>query len=219
MQYDIDIINFDFHLNMHLESLFLKIKISNRIYAFGVFYRPPTLNFNSIISDFDNIFSTLYPTVNDIVCLGDFNIDLLNLSNPLTTLFENYNLSQIIQEPTRVSKTCSTLLDAIFVTNLSSVQKNGVILADIISDHKVIYCELNLSKIATIPKFIKYRCFKNFSYPNFLSDLHQLPWNDILYENIIDNKISMFNNLVITLFDRHAPFREARVTKHQGHRG
>jgi len=183
-----EMVNFDFQINAQLEYLIFKINISNKSYAICVFYKPPKLNFNTLISDFDNIFSHLYPTVDEIFCLGDFNINLFNLQNPLVPFFENYNFSQIIDQPTRVSGTVSSLIDVIFVTNSSLVKKSGVIPTGNISDHELIYCDLNLIKTIKTPKIIRHRTYRNFNLNNFLSDLRDLPWDDILYANNIDKK-------------------------------
>jgi len=99
------------------------------------------------------------------------------------------------------------------VTDVSLVSNKGVINADSISDHKMIYCEVNLSKNHCAPRVIKYRCYTNFNVSNFNYDLQNLPWNDIIYENDINNKIILFENLILRLFDIHAPVRESRITK------
>ncbi|CAH1984344.1 unnamed protein product [Acanthoscelides obtectus] len=44
-------------------------------------------------------------------------------------------------------------------------------------------------------------------------DLVNLPWNDIFYINNLDDKVALFNNLIVDLFDRHAPVRTSRITK------
>ena len=206
-------VHFDFNITDFLEFLILKVKIKNKMYAFCVFYRPPNTNFNSIINDFDNIFSDLYPTVDEIVCLGDFNVNLLKIDNPLVPLFENYNFVQIVDQPTRISRTASSLLDPIFVTDESLVSEFGVISADDISDHCLVYCCLRIEGNCITPKIITYRNFNNFNVNLFLQDLHDLQWNEILYEQNLDNKITLFNELLLSLFDRHAPFKEARITK------
>lgn len=206
-------VNFNFRINEALEFLIIKVKIKNQRLAFAVFYRPPNTNFNNFISDLDTIFSNLYPTVNEIFCLGDFNVNLMNLDNPLTSLFENYNCQQIINEPTRITANTSTLLDAIFVSDCSLVNECGTISTDHISDHKMVYCSLKLSKIPVEPKIIQYRCYKYFDVNNFLKDMHDLPWNNILYDNNIDNKIKIFNELILFLFNIHAPIKQSRITK------
>lgn len=208
-----ELINFEFNVTDYLEFLIIKIKLKNKFYAFCVFYRPPNTNFNNVINDFDNIFSALYPIVEEIICLGDFNVNLLNEDNPLTLLFENYNFVQIINQPTRVSRTSSTLLDPIFITDNTLVVDSGTVALPGVSDHLLVYCCLNIEKVHTVPRTIKYRNFNNFNFNSFLIDLHALQWNDIIYEQNIDNKINLFNNLLCSLFDKHAPYKESRITK------
>lgn len=211
--YVVDVISFDFAVNAQLEFLIFRIKIANKIYAFADFYRPPSINFNTLKTDFDNILSHIYPTVDEIFCLGDFNINLLNLNNPLTSLFDAYNFVQVIEEPTRISGSVSSLLDAIFVTNKSIIIKSGVISADNISDHKIIYCDCSLVKTPVEPHIIRYRSFKSFNVNNFLNSMHNLPFDNIFYENNIDAKIKLLNCMILTLFDEHAPIKTSRVTK------
>nr|CAH7758423.1 unnamed protein product [Callosobruchus chinensis] len=43
------------------------------------------------------------------------------------------------------------------------------------------------------------------SYRNF--------WDDILYLNNIDEKLTLLNKLIVQLFDKHAPVKPARITK------
>nr|CAI5827095.1 unnamed protein product [Callosobruchus analis] len=38
-------------------------------------------------------------------------------------------------------------------------------------------------------------------------------WDDILYLNNIDEKLTLLNRLIVQLFDKHAPVRTARITK------
>lgn len=208
-----EIVCFDFEVCERLEYLFLKIKVKNNLFAFGAFYRPPNTRINSFIADFDNIFSFLCPMVDHVVCMGDFNVNLLNLDNPLSRCFENYNFVQLINEPTRISSTASTLLDPIFVTDSEIVSNVGTLSADSISDHRLVFCKLDIVKPRTPQKIITYRLFKNLNFQSFSSDLYNLPWYLILYETNIDCKISMINNFILTLFDIHAPIVQARVSK------
>lgn len=208
-----ELVTFDFNVTDYLEYLTLKLKLKNKYYVFCVFYRPPNTNFNAIKNDFDNIFSSIYPSVDEIICFGDFNINLLNLDNPLTTLFENYNFIQIINEPTRISRAAVSLLDPIFVTNESMVTKSEVVSVDEVSDHCLVYCCLKIEKSHKDTRIITHRNYTNFNINLFLQDLSLIQWDEIFYENYIDNKITLFNNFLLSLFNKHAPLKDVRVTK------
>lgn len=204
---------FDFLVRDELEYITLKINMPSTTIAICAVYRPPNTNFNNLLNSFDEILSSICPSFDTIICLGDFNVNFLNINNPIEDCFNSYNLTQLINEPTRVTDTTSTLIDPIFISNEDMVLKSGTISADGISDHKLVFCDIKILKCKMKPKLVTFRCFKNFILNEFLIDLHSLPWHNIIYENNIDKKIGLFNEYIISLFDIHAPIRNVRVTK------
>ena len=67
--------------------------------------------------------------------MGDFNVDLLQDKNKTwPNLFTSYGLSQIIDQPTRVATSSTTVLDHILVSNEHYVQEKCVSSMSI-SDH------------------------------------------------------------------------------------
>lgn len=206
-------ITFDFMVSVELEYLFLKINIHSKKFAIGAFYRPPNTNINNYINDIDNILSTITPTVDEIICLGDFNVNFFNLPNPIDTCLQTYSLTQILDEPTRISAHSSTLIDPIFISNTDLVNQCGTLCTDNISDHKLVFCDLKINTNKIKPKLVTFRCFRNFNYDNFSNDLASLPWHEIIYENNIDKKVDLFNSFLLEIFNRHAPLKTVRVTK------
>ena len=59
----------------------------------------------------------------EIIILGDFNKDLLNLNvnNEWSNFITSFGLSQLITEPTRVTNTTKTLIDHLYVCNEEKV--------------------------------------------------------------------------------------------------
>lgn len=197
----------------HLEHIWLKVKLKTKTLVLGNIYRPPSGNLNFFINQLDEILSQLVHTVEDIVCVGDMNVNLLNLNNPLTHMFEAYNLLQLINEPTRITNNSMSLLDPIFITSDCEVIKSSVLNTDNISDHKLVYCELALKLPKKGKKLVTFRDFRNFNYNIFLQELYDLPWNGIFQTRDINTKIQMLNDFLIQIFDKHAPLRQVRVTK------
>lgn len=130
--------------------------------------------------------------------MGDFNVDFLTLPNSLMTSFESYNCSQIINEPTRVTNSSSTLLDPILISNLELIKSAGTIPVHHISDYSLVFLEMKIYSPSTI-KFSTFRSYKNFDHASFLSGLYTLPWDNILLEMDIDKKVACFNNFLIYL--------------------
>lgn len=211
---EVEIVDFiDITPNVNLEHIWLKFKIKNKIYALGNIYRPPSGNLNIAINQLDETLSLLVPMVDDVFCVGDMNVNLLHLNNPLLNALESYNFVQLINEPTRITGTSSSLLDPIFVTNPNIIVNVGLLNADLISDHKLVFCDLSLKTSKSISKLITYRDFKNFNYNIFLQDLHTLPWHVFIETADIDKKIQILNEFILKIFDIHAPLRQVKVTK------
>ena len=81
-------------------------------------YRAPIGNLKQFYVLMENILNYLLkPTVTFLIC-GDPNINLLSNSNEATkllTLMKTYNLTQIVDFPTRITNSTETLLDVTFV--------------------------------------------------------------------------------------------------------
>ena len=121
--------------------------------SIGIFYRPP--NINTFLETFLNDLKLIDFTKSEVYFLGDFNINLLqkntfvlkenqpldskNLNSPLLPkykeLCQTFSLKEIIQEPTRVTSSTSSLLDHILTNSGWKVSQKGVI--DVgLSDHQ-----------------------------------------------------------------------------------
>lgn len=197
--------------------MFFEVKCVQMTFIVGVFYRPPKVNAASFSRDMDSILrgilSVVSRMVGEIVCLGDFNFNLFNQPNPLDYCFDAYNFSQIVTVPTRVSGSSCALLDPIFITNEDLVSTVNTICADEIFNHRLVYCVLNVVSDKIIPRHVIYRSFANFNSEEFLADLYALNWFDIVYKNNIDQKIRLFNQFILMLFDKHAPLVTRRISK------
>ena len=118
----------------------------------GVIYRPPDTDINSFVAIITDILSVIKAERKTCYLLGDFNINLINVSNHMPTaefleVMYSHAFNPLITKPTRVTGNTATLIDNIF-TNSSRNSFNGIILSDI-SDHFPIFC-INITKCATI---------------------------------------------------------------------
>ena len=104
-------------------------------------YRPPNSNRN-----FWHKLSWSVEKANDIsqnmLILGDLNVDFLklNTTHEFHTIMESYSLANIIQQPTRITRNTSTLIDPIIISENIQVHDSGIINVDhSISDHRAAY--------------------------------------------------------------------------------
>ena len=123
----------------------------------GIFYRLP--NVYTFLETFPSNLKLIDFKKTEDYFLRDFNnnlhvndkfvlkenqsLDFRNVNSPLISkykeLCQKFSLKEIIQEPTHMSSTTSSLLDHILTTTGWKISQKGVINVRL-SDHKLIYC-------------------------------------------------------------------------------
>lgn len=202
------------------EQLWINIQTKNKNIALGIIYKPPNQEINNFLIAFEESLSIIFPTVDEIICCGDFNINLFDYGNnnveKFFSVLDSFGLCQVIDAPTRITDSTSSLLDLI-ICREEVVLEKGVIETNHISDHQLVYCKLNLNEKVSGPKMHTYRNFKNFNEDNFQRDLFNIPFFRIFDQETVDEKVNFLVNCLINLFDIHAPMTTSRITKPKAH--
>ncbi len=123
----------------------------------------------------------------ELILVGDLNCDVKTLApDPQTyklqTLSSLYQLTQVINEPTRITETTSTLIDLIFTNKPEYISSAGVIHLSI-SDHSLVYVVRKFELPQSRPTIKEVRDFKHFSESQFRADLRRIPWDTICYDD------------------------------------
>ena len=147
--------------------------------------------------------------------MGDFNADLLKIdTNDDTNYFYNIMKSQcfrpLVLQPTRVTSSSATLIDNIFLNDMSinSLERN---ITSSISDHLTQFCSLDISSRQKVfNKNRKGRSFKNFNHDEFKHELSQINWNDLFRNKNCNDKVSIFLEKIDYLLDEMAPVRNLK---------
>lgn len=200
-----------------LEQLWVKIYVRKKSILIGVVYRPPDGNLINFLNDFEDSLCNFRVICDDIFCLGDLNINFLDLNCSKTRLFmdciESFNLKQIISTPTRITRSSSTLLDIIIVSNDAEVASCGAHVLPNVSDHSLVYCQMAVEKHKSGPYYQKIRNLKYIDMQFLNSLLIITPFDDIFVIPDINEKVKYFNNLLITLYDTIAPVKTVKIMK------
>ena len=207
----------DFDYNREgLECMVVELGLGGVRACICVMYRPPNGNITSFLEDFDALLSDLNDRFECVFVMGDLNIDLCDSGSyrafQFIDIIESHFHRQLISQPTRVAAASQTLLDVI-VTNHESVLSSGVLPVPEVSDHYLVYCRLPGRRAVRTKIEKTYRDFTHFEYDPFYRDLCDLPMYNILLFDDIDSKVQFFNECLLALFDRHAPFRTATFTR------
>ena len=202
-------------INSDIEALWLQIKCPyTKPFQICAVYRPPS----SSIQYSQNFLLSVEKAISkglEIIMLGDINIDSQNKTYTVTNLSYNlctkFNFAQLVNQPTRVTAYTSTIIDHIYTTMPSNHIKTNVL--DVcLSDHYLIYTELNLKKSVTKnSKTIMTRSYNNFSAQSFLLDL-KLEFSSFKTENLdIDTAWHQWKDKFNKISSKHAPLRCRRV--------
>ena len=139
----------------------------------------------------------------EIILMGDFNSDLSKANKPWTQTFSLFNLSQIINCPTRVTPSSRTLIDHIYSSNSSHIREISVPVTGV-SDHYPVCCTWSMKGVK-IPKLghtlLTYRSFAKFDEIAYLADLRSGP------DDALNTWYSIFNNIL----ESHAPQKRKRI--------
>ncbi|KAL4223433.1 hypothetical protein ACF0H5_016904 [Mactra antiquata] len=152
--------------------------------------------------------------------LGDFNINYYANSKTGKS-FENqkwddlinkYSFQQLIGQPTRISKTKSSIIDHIYSNTRDFIIKTNVP-EYTMSDHLSV-CFMRFSgtyQRKFTHRTITYRSFKHFSKDAFCEDLNKIDFSLIEMQTDIDTSISLFYNLLNDIISKHARVKQKRI--------
>ena len=86
----------------NIESIWIEVSIHNKKQRIGTFYRPPNST-NAILSSIEDSIGLAFDSnIQNILTIGDFNLDTRkeNTNRKIRELCQQYNLKQLINEPT-----------------------------------------------------------------------------------------------------------------------
>ena len=118
----------------------------------------------------------------EIIVTGDFNLTLLcgtSSSRQWLRTTQSFNMSQLVNMPTRVTATSETFIDHAYSTSPENILDVSVPVLDL-SDHYSVCITRKLAKSfenGPVHEFISYRNIKTFDETQFLNALANQPWS------------------------------------------
>lgn len=173
-----------------------------------VVYRPPKAGYLSEM--FDHV-ANLIPLYDNILLIGDFNIDLCTNREfadkiYLLNTIDSLNLEILPLDPTFHLPNSDTLLDLMIVNNRQRVKTFGQTAVSGISYHDLIYIELDLTvKMRTSNHRLIIRDFKNIKVDELISECSNISWQDLFDSDSIDVKVKILINRLSSLYEKYVP--------------
>ena len=182
-------------------------------------YRPPSQSQSKFLIDFEDFITKIHERYDLLIFFGDFNIDFISNTKTLInlkSLLSKYNLTQIVEAPTRLS----TLLDYV-VINSSLLDTSCIIsnsLASFPSDHKPVLLRVRLKhpKITTNNKIpIEIRNYNVLDVDELRSNLLKSDLVNLELINTMNSNecINLYNTAMTKIFDSLCPKKKRLARK------
>ena len=157
-------------------------------------YRPPNSDMN-LFNECDVFLQKCESENKELIVVGDINCDVMKSPPDAHTqqfnfLSSLYQMDQLINKPTRVTKKSSTLIDLVLATMKENISASGVIHVRM-SDHSLVYAVRKYVILKHKPTVREVRDYKRFNAYGFLWDLAKMPWHVINHYNISSAKSAM----------------------------
>ena len=188
-------------------------------------YRPPSqCNFLKILN---LTFEKVDIDKKEIYILGDFNVNMYHNNryivgddNTISSKFlshdvKNYHqfctmhgLKQLIQSPTHVTCSTSTLIDHILTSAPSRVSQKDEINVGV-SDNQLIFCTRKISRIKTggAHKYLNFHSLKNYIADYYKEVLKQIDFPNYKDFGDVNEAYSNFFQKLMTVIDKIAPYK------------
>ena len=119
-----------------------------------------------------------------VILTGDINTDFLQLTNSqLRDCLTLFNLTAVIDEPTRETPNAATLIDHILVCDSCIVLDSGILNVDgIISDHKATHVSIRINVSLSTSYYREVWNYKNADYTTLNNLIEEFNWASIINE-------------------------------------
>ena len=190
------------------EVLILECKLRSDKWIIANVYRNPKLLIQNFIISCKKLVEALLTETNNIVLIGDFNINLLKTcSNDFKTFMDAYNLKCLIKQPTCYKSQCPSLVDLILVTNPKYFSKSVNFECGLSDFHNIICTATKLHVTRRCKRKIKYRSFKNFNGSLYKHSLLHTPFQVAEIFDHTDDSTWFQNRFLEEIINEHAPMK------------
>jgi hypothetical protein len=198
-------------------SWFLAIKINrglkNGIY--GVIYKSPQEKLNEFVTEFGNWCEEITSENTLNVIVGDFNINILkkdNNSKKLIEMAKEYNLQQLVKNPTRETNNTSTIIDLVF-SNDKKITPNVINFMNI-TDHNFIEIDINHNQEK--PNYKKtITDWTNYKKELMVHQLKSVNWYTYYEYNDVDSKANFLISKLSQCLNNQLSQKTINSNKHK----
>lgn len=177
-------------------------------------YRPPSGRLQDALDRLTETFDKIdMCSPNERIILGDLNIDFSKSNAPVrkvTQVMKRLNLTQLIKEFTRVTRSSATTIDVIF-SNVGHLSHAGVINSNI-SDHLPVCLIKKKTREKKTYTWIRGRSYRGLNIENFEHDISQVSREYLLSDPDPNQIWKKLKAHYLSVIDKHCPLKDMKVT-------
>lgn len=192
-----------------LEYIFVELINENDVVVVGCVYNPPRCDDWQF---FDKTLESLSMKYENIIVIGDFNIDIISAnrkSDELQELLSVHNEIIINRTiPTHYKpNTRPSCLDLIITNHPGKILMHNQVAIPSISHHDLIFLKYKMHAKVKDEEKQYYRCYKSINLEALVADASNLPWHGIRNSLDSNDQVQQLNDHITTLFERHVPLK------------
>ena len=199
----------DLHVD-GLEAVWVETKLNQNSLLIGSYYRPP----NSPVNYWNLLENSIHRVNNTgikFILLGDLNTDFLNSpSRHLMDILTHYNLTQLVNEPTRITEQTSTCIDLI-ITQSPDIVSSVSVLPAICSDHSVPFVSVKNTVVKEQPFKRTIFNYNKLDKTTFCNLLQEIDWNEVIYNTNIDNSAVLLSEIIMSKAKLCMPVKTVKI--------
>jgi len=202
---------------MSFESIITDFNMGHARLKLAIIYRPPPSAANKstkaqFFKEFPEFLGTLVTSGMSLLIAGDFNFHMELTAErdaiKLRDILDSANLHQHVNEATHLS---GHMLDLVISRSEENIV-SSVRVANYISDHAALLCNLKLVKPEQRKVEVVYRKTKSIDHEAFAADIAASPLLQSPPSGIEDS-VDQYNQVLASLLDKHAPIKKRLMRK------
>lgn len=201
---------------MNMWMIGVEVVMNQTKYNIFAIYHSPNSSDRNFLNKFEDCMAEWTMHRNNLVILGDFNIDLDKqtfYAKELEKTINNIGLKQLMNQPTRIYDKYKSRIDLLISNN--SELSFEVHHTPKITDHSMIYVTLN-DAVKTIPFYKETRDMKHFQQIQYQLDLMDKEWNSTSTNT--HELAEKLTNILQNTLNKHAPIRNVLINTNYGHK-
>ena len=200
-----------------VEAVWVQLKINSKNVLYGTFYVPPKSN----VDLWNKVENSIESAVNDVnvdyvIVTGDFNDNQLDVNNvKMRNISVQYDLKQLIEDPTNFTEHSSSLIDLILTTDTQFVPYAGVgpPLIEQIRYHCPVIGFINAPKPPRKTFKRKIWLYNQGNFDEYRRILAQTNWDNILSTGDIDKITTDISSRILGAAETTIPNRLVTIRK------